>query len=58
MAFGLERGNAKMIGFKFDEMKIGNEYLMVYRSDDGENGFIESIKFTGRNKKLEPCSVG
>ena len=57
MAFGLESGNAKLIGFKFDEMTFGNEYLIRYRSTGGGEGYIESLKSTGRKKVTAPCPV-
>ena len=57
MAFGLESGNAKLIGFKFDEMTFGNEYLIRYHPTGGGEGYIESLKSTGRKKATAPCPV-
>jgi len=49
-------GYVKYVGFKKKgATKIGAEYIVKYRND-GDGDWAESITFTGRSKKTEPCN--
>ena len=53
MNFGQTGGNARMIGFKFTKLKVGDEFIIKYNDDD----FIEVIRSTGKRKKIAPCTI-
>ncbi len=53
MNFGQTGGNARMIRFNINKLKVGDEFIIKYNSDD----FIEVISGTGKRRKIEPCTV-
>ena len=58
--FGQDRGNAKMIRFNINKLKVGDEFIIKYDSEyDSESDppFIEVIKGTGKRKTINACKV-
>jgi hypothetical protein len=53
MNFGQEGGNAKMVRFNINKLKVGDEFIVKYNSDE----FIVAITGTGKRKKIEPCTL-
>ncbi len=53
MNFGQSGGNARMIRFNINRLKVGDEFVIKYNSDE----FIEVITGTGKKKKIEPCTI-
>lgn len=53
MNFGQEGGNAKMIRFNINKLKVGDEFIIKYNSEE----FIFAITGTGKRRRIEPCSV-
>lgn len=53
MNFGQAGGNAKMVRFNVNKLKVGDEFIIKYNSEE----FIEKITGTGKRKKIEACTV-
>ena len=53
MNFGQEGGNAKMVRFNINKLKVGDEFIIKYNSDE----FIATLTGTGKRKKTEPCAL-
>jgi hypothetical protein len=53
MNFGQKGGNARMIRFNINKLKVGDEFIVKYNSYN----FITVITGTGKRKKIEPCTL-
>lgn len=51
--FGLKSGNAKMVRFNVNTVKVGDEFVIKYDANDT----ILAITGTGNNAKTAPCTV-
>lgn len=52
MNFNQSAGNAKMIRFNIDKVKVGDEFIIK-----GDPDGIISITGTGKRRRIEPCTV-
>lgn len=57
MNFGQIRGNARMVRFNVNKLKVGDQFIIKYTTDGQDTDWIVAITGTGRRKKIEPCII-
>lgn len=55
--FGQERGNARMIRFDVNKVRVGDEFIIKFDDSNEDSKFIQSITGTGKRRTIARCEI-